>query len=53
MKIKGSLPPSIDLLKVPLTAVALKARADKDGRISVNLAVSLEDLLGSNIKDLQ
>ena len=52
MKIKGSIPTDIDILAGALSDEALKARADKDGRISVNIVVSLEDLLGSNINDL-
>jgi hypothetical protein len=53
MKIKGSIPTDIDILKGPLSLKALKARTDKDGRISVNIVVSLEDLLQhSRISDL-
>jgi len=52
MKIKGSIPTDIDILKSPLSKRALKARAD-EGRISVNVVVSLEDLLQhSRISDL-
>ena len=53
MKIKGSIPTGIDILKGPLSKRALKARTDKDGRISVNVVLSLEDLLQhSRISDL-
>jgi hypothetical protein len=33
-------------LKKPLTQRALKRRADKDGRLSVNIVVDLDDLIG-------
>jgi hypothetical protein len=44
----GSVP---EILKKPLTLPALKRRADKDGRISVNISVSLDELM-TNIEIL-
>jgi hypothetical protein len=35
----------LPILKKPLTMRALKRRADKDGRISVNIAVSLDEVM--------
>jgi hypothetical protein len=52
MRVKGTIPVGIDILAGALSNEALNARAGKDGRISVNIVVSLEDLLGSNINDL-
>jgi hypothetical protein len=51
MKVKGSIPVGIDILKGPLSLKALKARAIS-GRIDVNIVVSLGDLIGYDINSL-
>ena len=42
----------IVLLKKPLTKRALKNRADKDGRISVNIAIDLNSLIDSDLESI-
>lgn len=42
----------IEVLKKPLTLRALKRRANEAGRITVVIPVSLSDLLGNDIDDL-
>jgi hypothetical protein len=44
MKVKGTIPVGIDILKKPLGKKALKARAEK-GRISVNLIFGLGEIM--------
>jgi len=44
MRIKGTIPVGIDILKGPLSEKDLKTKAE-DGRISVNVIFSLDDLM--------
>jgi hypothetical protein len=44
MRVKGTIPVGIDILKGPLSLKALKARVE-GGRISVNVIFSLDDLM--------
>jgi hypothetical protein len=51
MRVKGTIPVGIDILKGPLSKEALTARAN-DGRISVNVIFSLDDLMTNDINGL-
>lgn len=52
MKVKGTIPVGTDILKAPLSLKALKAQADYNGRVSVNVIFSLDDLIDNDFNSL-